>query len=156
MDIQRTHPAPIEVVSDSVLGLVGVGSHSRVEVLNLGALTRCSLFGATLIDMDVSPYGRTDKVAHHGSPIVVRGESTTSQFETSLVSTINSPTGLCHRTMASLVFLLCMTSRQKEPCKHSIYVHEIGLTEWQSAEIAAILATTQPQLLSSIAKRGAR
>lgn len=42
----------------------------------------------------------------------------------------------------------------KELCKQSIYVHEIGLTEWQSAEIAAILATTQSQLLSSIAKPG--
>ena len=42
----------------------------------------------------------------------------------------------------------------KELCKQSIYVHKIGLTEWQSTEIATIIATTQPQLLSSIAKPG--
>jgi len=47
----------------------------------------------------------------------------TSQFETSPVITFNSPEGPCHRTMASFMLLLSVTERQ-------------------SAEIAATIATS--------------
>jgi len=54
--IFEAHPAPIEAVSDSILGLVGVGNHSCVDMLNLGPPTWCRLLGSTVINMDVSSH----------------------------------------------------------------------------------------------------
>lgn len=55
VEIRRTSPAPIEAVSDSILGSVGVRNHSCLDMLNFGPLARCVLFGAAIIKMDVSP-----------------------------------------------------------------------------------------------------
>ena|SRR6266851_2070005 len=104
--IQLTHPAPVEVVSNSIFGLVGAGNHPCVDMLNIGPLTRCVLPSTAVINMNVSTHRRANEVAHHGRPLVISGELATSQLNTSFLRSVNSPSSLSHRAVAGFVLLL--------------------------------------------------
>jgi hypothetical protein len=64
---------------------------------------------AAVVYMDVSSQRGTDKIAHHWCSLVVRRILATAQLETCAIRAIDGPTGLRHRSMASLVLPLLMT-----------------------------------------------
>jgi hypothetical protein len=59
-----------------------------------------------VIDMNMSAHRRTDKITHHRCSVVIRGELATSQLDSGIIRSVDSPTSLRHIAMASFVVLL--------------------------------------------------
>jgi hypothetical protein len=100
---ERTHPAPVEAVSDGIFGSVRVWGYPCIDMSNFVALTRFTVREA-IIDMNVPPHRQTGEVTHHRRLIILRGERVTSQLNIFLFKILDTPGGLCHRSMASYVF----------------------------------------------------
>jgi hypothetical protein len=95
-------------MSDGILRFVRLWNHPFINVLDLSTVTTTALFGTAVIYMYVSAHRRANKIAHHRCPLVIGGELATPQFESCPVGPVNCPAGMCHRSMASFVFLLRM------------------------------------------------
>jgi hypothetical protein len=118
-DSQRTHSAPVESMSDKIFVFVWVWGHPFINVLDFCTIARITLLCTAVIYMNVSAHRRAKKIAHHRCSLVIGGELATSQLETCPVGPVNRPASLCHRSMASLMFLLGVTldiDRQASAC----------------------------------------
>lgn len=59
-----------------------------------------------IIEMCMTTHALTDEIAHHGGTLIIGAEATAVQLHGSAIRTIDSPSGLRHRAMASFVLLL--------------------------------------------------
>ena len=99
---------------DGIFGPVWLRDHSCIDMLYFSSVAWRVLRCAAIIDVDVSTHRRTYKITHHGCSLVIRRERATSQFESCVVRSVNSPAGLRHRTMTSFMFLLSMTLKGRK------------------------------------------
>jgi hypothetical protein len=96
-------------MSDSIFEFVWFRNHPFIDMLDLFTLTATIRSGTAVIDMYMSAHGRANKITHHRRSLVIGQRLSTPQLESCPVWPINCPTGLCHGSMASLVFLLRVT-----------------------------------------------
>ena len=104
-----TAPLPEQIVSNHVLCSIGIGLDPPHQVLQLiVASTCCLVIRATIVNVDVPPHCRANKVTHHRCTFVVSREFMPFNLEGYVVRSIHSPVGTRHGPMARLVLLLWM------------------------------------------------
>src|SRR6267142_3381260 len=100
-----THSAPVESVSNGIFGLVRAGNHPCVDMLDIGSPTTCVRPSAAVINMDGSVHRRANEITHHRCSLIISGEPVTSQLDTRFIRSVNSPSSLGHRPVASFMLL---------------------------------------------------
>lgn len=86
-----------------------IGLYLPRDVLDLlvsGA--RSCILGTTVVHVNVSAQGLADQVAQHRRAFVIRGESPSVDLQSLVLSAVNGPSRLSHRSMMSVVLLLRM------------------------------------------------